>query len=300
MRKALSTLAIMVAGCIALHAQSPTQPTSQGQTQPTSPTQPLSQAQPPSPTQPRAYESQISYRKGQLTATVIDLPYPPDVVETSIWDFMARRGYKGSRVQSFTVFRNVRLDEGSAVVNDLHVKVERKSRKDKNSSVVTWLTVGPNEDPGARTGRDTTAMTKTAAFVEGMTPFIESGDLEDRIKTQGAVTKKGQDKLADLRDDQVSYEKKIRDAQSDLEDNKKDQAKETQQMQDAVNANNPDATKKSHKRMDKLLSNQASLQKKIEKNQAALEQNKKDQELQQTGVQQQQQMLDSLKGQRKH
>jgi hypothetical protein len=288
MRKALSTLAIMVMGCLALYAQSPTQPQSQGPTPP------------PSQAQPRAYESQISYQKGQQAATVIDLPYPPDVVEASIRGYMARKGWKGSGSRGFIVFRNVRLDEGSTVVNDLHVKVDRKSRKDKNSSVVTWLTAGPNEDPAARTGRDTMAMSRTAVFVEAMTPSIESGDLEDRIKTQEKVTKKGQDKLADQRDDQVSYEKKIRDAQSDLEDNKKDQAKEAQQMQDGVNANNPDATKKSHKRMDKLLSNQTSLQKKIEKNQAALEQNKKDQEMQQTGVQQQQQMLDSLKAMRKN
>jgi len=251
-------------------------------------------------TRSHAYESQVSYQKGLQAATVIDWPYPPDVVEASIGDFMAQKGYKGSGSRGFTVYRNVRLDVSSSVVYDLHVKVDRKSRQDKNSSVVTWLTAGPNEDPGARTGRDTAAMRRTAVFVDAMTPSIVSGDLEDRIKTQGGVTKKGQDKLADLRDDQVSYEKKIRVAQSDLEENKNDQVKETQQMQDAVSANNPDATKKSHKRMDKLLNNQLNLQKKIEKNQALLEQNKKDQELQQAGVQQQQMLLDSLKGQRKH
>jgi len=250
--------------------------------------------------QPKAYETQINYQKNRQAATVMELPYPPDVVETSIKDYMAGKGYKGSGSRGYTVFRNVRLDDGSAQLNDVHVRVDRKSRKEKNSSVVTLLTAGPNEDPATRTGADTLAMSRTASFLEKMAPFIESGDLEDRIKTQGGYTKKSQNKLADLRDDQVSLEKKIREGIRDLEENKKDQVKETKDMQDAVRSNDPAATKKSHKRMDRLLDDQTSLQKKLQKNQAALEQNKRDQEAQQTGVMQQQQMLDSLKGMRKN
>ena len=246
------------------------------------------------------HESIVGYQKTQQPATVLEYPYDPDLVEDLIKDYMAGKGYKGSGSRGYTVFRNVRLDNDGKDINDLHVKVERKSREEKGTSVVTVLTVAPNEDPAKRVVKDTLAMARAQAFFERMTPAIVAGELENRIKTQGKDTKKSQDKLTDLRDDQVSLEKKIRNAQADLEKNRTDQLKETKQMQESVDSNDPKATKKSHKRMERLLNDQVDLQKKIEKYQTSLTQNMKDQGLQESQTNLQQQKLDSLKSERKN
>jgi len=256
-------------------------------------------AQAASPAPPKTYEGQVSYQKSQQSAVFVDLPYPPDVVEATIKDYMGQRGWKSSGSRGYKLYHNVRLEDTSSSLNDLHIKVERRSSRDKMSSVVTFLPAGPGEDPGTRVGRDALAMSRTSAFVEKMLPAIEAGDLEDRIKTQEGVAKKAQKKLGDMHDDQGDLEKKIRSTQDDLTKNREDQVKETQTMQTSVGSDDK-AMQKSHKRMSKLLDDQTSLQKKLVKYQATLEQNKKDQEVQRGVAEKEQQSLDSLRMLRKH
>ena len=248
---------------------------------------------------PKTYEGQINYQKSQQSAVFVDLPYPPDVVEDVIKGYMGQRGWKGSNSRGYKMYHNVRLEDTASSLNDLHIKVERRSNRDKMNSTVTFLAVGPGEDPGTKVGRDPVVMSRTSAFVEKMLPAIEAGYLEDKIKTQEEVAKKEQKKLGNLHDDQGDLEKKIRNTQDDLAKNKDNQVKETQNMQASVGSDDK-AVQKSHKRMSKLLDEQTDLQKKLIKYQAALDQNKKDQEVQRVTAGREQQSLDSLKTMRKH
>ena len=252
-----------------------------------------------SPVPPKSYEGQVNYQKSQQSVVMVDLPYPPDVVEDVIKGYMAQRGWKGSNSRGYKMYHNVRLEDTSSSLNDLHIKVERRSSRDKMNSTVTFLPAGAGEDPGTKVGRDAAAMSRTFTFVEKMLPAIEAGDLEDRIKTQEGVAKKAQNKLGDLHEDQTDLEKKIRNTQDDLSKNKDNQVKETQNMQASVGSDDK-AMQKSHKRMSKLLDEQTDLQKKLIKYQGALDQNKKDQEVQRVVAGREQGALDSLKTQRKN
>jgi hypothetical protein len=196
------------------------------------------------------------------------------------------------------MFHNVRLEDTASSLNDLHIKVEHRSGGDKSNSVVTFLPVQPGQDPGKAAGRDALAISRTTAFVEKMLPALKAANLEDKIKTQEGIAKKAQTKLGDLHDDQTDLEKKIRNTQDDLGKNKDEQAIEAKNLQ--ANVNDANALKKSNKRMTKLLDDQTDLQKKQSKYQLALEQNKKDQELQRITADREQQSLDSLRMLRNH
>ena len=248
---------------------------------------------------PQAYESQITYQKSQQQAALIDLPYSPSIAESSIKDYMARFGWRGSGKSGYTVYRNVRLTDSAAALNDVYIRADRKN-KDRSASVVTALVVQPGQDPATVLARDPLAIERGKALLEKMVPTISSGHLESRIDDQTKTTKKAQGKLSDLRGDQLDLEKKIKDAQVGLDQNKTNQLQETQTMQAAVTSNDNDAIKKSHKRMDKLISQQKSLQNKLQKYQGSLEQNKKDLSQQEIVSQQQQSALDSLRSQRKN
>ena len=87
----------------------------------------------------KPYESQITYQKGVQPATLIDLPYPEDVVESSIKDYMARQGWKGVSSRGYKVYKNIRLDQSDTALSDLHIKVDPKSSRDKSQSIVTLL-----------------------------------------------------------------------------------------------------------------------------------------------------------------
>jgi DNA repair exonuclease SbcCD ATPase subunit len=249
--------------------------------------------------QPKPYESQVTYQKSVQPATLIDLPYPDYVIESSIKDYMARQGWKAASNHGYKVYRNIKLDRSDTALSDLHIRVERKSSRDNGNSVVTVLATRAGEDPATRTNKDAGRISGATAFIEKMLPAIEAGDLEDRIRTQEQDTKKAQNKLGDLHDDQGSLEKKIRNTQDDLQKNKEDQVKETQAMQTSVK-NDPAAMKKSHKKLDKLMDDQMDLQKKLARYQTDLEQNKKNQEFQRVRADQQQKALDSLRSLRRH
>ena len=94
----------------------------------------------------------------------------------------------------------------------------------------------------------------------------------------------------------LDLEKKIRNTQADLDQNKADQLKEAQ----APASQDPKVAEKSLKHKKSLISDESSLQSKLTKYQTQLDQNKKQQQLQESSAGQEQHSLDSLKSLRKN
>lgn len=55
--------------------------------------------------QPGATEGTADYQRTTQPAAIIELPYPPGVVEKAISDYMSKNGVKGSSSKGFTVYR---------------------------------------------------------------------------------------------------------------------------------------------------------------------------------------------------
>jgi hypothetical protein len=248
--------------------------------------------------QPQAYETKIDYQKIRQPAAAIDLPYPTDVVQDGIKNYLSAKGLKGSSSKGYNVYRGARLSDSAADLNDLYFKIERRSG-DRKSSVVTLLATKPSEDPATRAEGAIGSLDGAKLFLNSLVPAVEARNLEVEIDGEEAIYKKALKKASNLQDDQSDLEKKIRYAQADLEQNKKDQLTQTQEMQSNIHGDN-DAMAKAQKKMNKLLDAQASLEKKIRKYQADLDQNKKDQDVSHADVKQQQQVLDSMKARRKN
>jgi hypothetical protein len=245
--------------------------------------------------QPQAYESKIDYQKTQQAAAAIDLPYPSDLVEDAVRDYMGKKGMKGSGQKGFTVYRGARLTDTASSLNDLYLKVERR---DKTSTTIAVIPAMPSEDPATRTANSTPIPLDDAkAFLNNLVPAIQAHDLEVHINDQQTSTKKSQKKFNNLQDDQADFEKKIRNTQSDLEQNKKDQITASAAVQ-ANLTGDQEALKKAQKQMNKLLDKQSGLEKKLRKYQADLAENKIDQTAQQADLTKQQQTLDTMKTRR--
>ncbi|MDP4246049.1 MAG: hypothetical protein Q8932_09395 [Bacteroidota bacterium] len=247
--------------------------------------------------QPQAYETKTVYQKTQLAAAAIDLPYTTDMVEDAVKDFMSSKGWKGSGQKGFTVYRGARLGDTDQALNDIYLKVDRRNG-DKNSSTLTVFAVKPSEDPATRAADAVMPMDQVKDWLNHLVPSVEAYELEARIGGQQDLAKRSQKKYNNLQDDQADLEKKIRNARSDLEQNKKEQVEQAALVQANVNGDQ-ELMKKAQKRMNKLISDQNSLEKKINKYTSELAQNKNDQASQQTEAQRQQQLLDTLRSQRK-
>lgn len=177
-----------------------------------------------------ASESKVEHSKGDKIAAVIELPYPVEEVEAAIAEHFSKKGGKSDKSKGFQIFRNMKLQEEDVELNDLHFKVERKSRKEKDITVVYLLVGRPSENVGVRSGVDRHKINEAKEFLNQLTPSVEAHHLDVQIVGQEEVMKKATKKNLALIDEQKELEDKIKALQQKLEQNKIDQAKQSEEL----------------------------------------------------------------------
>src|SRR5438067_3924123 len=94
----------------------------------------------------QATEGTVEVQKNLQPAAVIELPYSPDRVHSAMDDYLSKKGRSRSTdIKGFTTFRNTQAAPTDSVNADLYFKVERKSRKEKEVSIVSLLLTMPQE-----------------------------------------------------------------------------------------------------------------------------------------------------------
>ncbi|HYE54960.1 MAG TPA: hypothetical protein VD996_08960 [Chitinophagaceae bacterium] len=174
-------------------------------------------------------EGKTEYQKKEQPALIVELPYPPSVVEDAIKDYLNKRGSKASSSKGYQLFKAARLNELDTEGSDLYFKVERKSRKEKDASVVYFFTTKPNENPTTRVV-ETTDLSGAKSFIQAMIPSVDAYNLEVDITSQENEVKKAEKKYDRLVDEQADLEKKLKKLQENIENNKKDQEKQKQEI----------------------------------------------------------------------
>jgi len=175
----------------------------------------------------QAYESNIQYDKKKQQAIAIDYSYPPEAVQNAILLKMERMGYKAkeekgilNRDKGFLLFKNAYVTDISRNKMDIYIKVERKSRKESDESILYMIMNKDDENALLRMEPDD--INRAKSFLNNMLPEVEAADLEIRIKDQEATVARAEKKLRDLKDDQVSLEKKLQDNKASQEATQKD------------------------------------------------------------------------------
>jgi len=170
----------------------------------------------------QSYEGTVDYQKKDEKAIIIEFAFPSSVVEDAIIDKLEKLGFKKKESKGFLVYKNIVLTDISAEPADYMIKVERKSKKEKDESIVYLLISRNDENIIARSDALINSNTKT--FLNNLSPDIEAYNLEVQIKDQQNTVEKAEKKLRNLQDDKESMQKKIKKLQDDLEENAKDQA----------------------------------------------------------------------------
>jgi hypothetical protein len=176
----------------------------------------------------QSYEGVVEYQKNDARAIVIEFPYQPSVVEAAMIDKMEKLGFKKRESHGFLTYKESVLSEVSTEPADYMIKVERKSRKDKDESVVYLLVYRKEENIIAR--NDALINSNARMFMNRLAPDIDSYILEQQIKDQEETVAKAEKKLRNLQDDQGSLEKKLRKVQEDLKDNSLDQVSQQKDL----------------------------------------------------------------------
>jgi hypothetical protein len=176
----------------------------------------------------QSYEGKIEYDKKKQKAFVIEFSYPSEAVENAFIQKMEDIGYKGkeekgifNKDKGFIVFKNAYVTDISKNSMDYIVKVEKKSRKESDESVL-YLVIMNNEE-NAMEKFDAADIRQAKAFLNNLLPGVESANLELQIKDQEDMVAKSEKKLRTLQSDKEDMDNKIKKLQQDIEDNKKDQ-----------------------------------------------------------------------------
>lgn len=175
----------------------------------------------------QAYESQVTYDKKKQQGLAIDYSYSAEAVENAFVKKLAAEGYKAkeekgilNRDKGFLVYKNTYITDISSDRLDYLIKVERKSRKSEEGSVLYMVML--KGDQNALTAMDASDAGKAKTFLNNLQPLVEAADLELKIKAQEDLVAKSEKKLKDLKDDQLSLENKLRQNKADQEATQKE------------------------------------------------------------------------------
>ena len=166
-------------------------------------------------------EAVVEFNKAKRTVKSMEISDAPDIVEQAIKSKMLKSGYKPKESKGWMIFKDIDDPEISNERSDLYIKVERKSRKEKEASLVYFFASKPGDQATPVPFENN--MLSGDGFYSSIASYTVTERLEKDIRDQEEVTKKTQKKYDDLVKDQASLEKKIKNLQEDLEDNKKKQ-----------------------------------------------------------------------------
>ncbi|MEO6963186.1 MAG: hypothetical protein ABIY90_14515 [Puia sp.] len=241
----------------------------------------------------QSYNSSLTFQKNQYPVAAIQIPFEEGVVKDGVKDFMSRKGFKDSRFKDFIIFRSVPLD-GSGTLTDAYFSIDRKSRSEKDVTVINLLPVKKTQTLLPGNIEDSSFSGLAKSFLDSMKPFILHYSLQQQITAQQQVLTKVQSKFTRLKNDSGDIAKKIRGYEADLAENKNDQDKQQKEIS-ITSTGDHAALAKAQSRMVKLLNKQSDIGKKLRNAREDADKNKKEIELQQDAVNKESQSLDSFK-----
>ena len=173
----------------------------------------------------------ISYNKIAQPALMLDLPYDENTTEDFIVANLKKTGYnpetkgklfwKQNKLDGFYIFKDVKLEDASQSM-DLYFKVDQKSRRAKDQSVI-YLMLSKGGENFISPGSDETNYEAAKKFLNGFVDHSAAYKLNLDIKEQEEVVKDAEKKYDKLKDHEKDLVRKIEQLEKDLKKNKDDQ-----------------------------------------------------------------------------
>ncbi len=117
-------------------------------------------------------QTTVEYNGQKYPCYITEYNLPPDEAKDVIVNKLKSEGYNADKSKGFLVYRNTRLkDLNTDEAQDVFFKIERKSRKEKDKSVVTMIAAKAGLIPedkvkGAKTVADIELSANSVAFIK--------------------------------------------------------------------------------------------------------------------------------------
>lgn len=162
----------------------------------------------------------LEIQKKKIPAIITEIPYTASVTEDAIRQKFSQMGYSAKESKGVYTYKAVRIPEIQEEIFDVLLKVERKSRKEKDESNVYFI-VSRGYENYVKSTDDAVLIAKIKQYVLGFIPLVEAQALEVEIKDQEDKVKSNEKKLKDYEDESGSLERKKKKLEDDIEQNKK-------------------------------------------------------------------------------
>ncbi len=174
----------------------------------------------------------VKYKDNLQPSLLIQLPYSTTVTEGTILKKLREIGYdpetkgalfwKKNKLEGFFIFNEVALPEMINQKLDLYFKVDRKSKKENDKSML-YLLVSKGYDSFISPTSDTTVFKAARKFLNSFVSETAEYKLNMDIEAQEETVKAAEKKLLNLENKEADLIKKIEQLNQDLVNTKADQ-----------------------------------------------------------------------------
>jgi hypothetical protein len=179
----------------------------------------------------QAKDGIVVYKKTHQPAATISLPYEPEVITAAMDDYFSQQGSKSNELKGFKTFQNTPFIGGDSIDADLYFKVSRKSKIEKDASIIDLMVGMPNEDIAARNHETHFTRQQAKEFLNKLASVVQAYNLELLIKQQNATVIKAEKRYNSLVDDGANLNKRENANAQKLQSNKHDQDKQNAEVE---------------------------------------------------------------------
>jgi hypothetical protein len=170
----------------------------------------------------QAVETQADINKTKQAAGMVEYVIDAGMAEDILAEDLKSKGFgKGKSTKGFKVYQGINFNEISADKIDLYIKAEKKSKKEKDKTIITML-VSKGYDNFVNATNDPKAMTAVLTYLNNLKPKLDLGNLDALIAEQQEVFNKAEKKQGNYVDDLNDLEKKKRNIEDDITKKKAD------------------------------------------------------------------------------
>lgn len=165
----------------------------------------------------------VVYDKVNQSGIINEFSFEENTTADAIKAKLKTLGYSSKGVKGFDVYRGVKLAELGSETYDLYFKIDRKSKKERDRSVV-YLLITKGYDNFVTEATDSALFANAKTFMNNLVATVTAADLEKQIQAQEDAVKKSERRYNNSVDDGSNLEKRKRQLEQDIADNIKDQA----------------------------------------------------------------------------
>lgn len=178
---------------------------------------------------------ELEWQGKKVPAMTIEVYQNVSTTEAAIKEYFEKLGFYAKAQKGILAYKNIKLTDIDDGPYDVLVKVERRSKQEKDASVV-YFAMAKNYDEYIKSSSDEKLKKRVYNFVSEFKNLSNDKALNIEIKNQEDKSKNAEKKLKELKEEKENLEQKIIKLTQQKEDKIKEIEKQEQELENQKKA----------------------------------------------------------------